>query len=249
MSTPPRPQHCPSPRELDDLELLTHRRAWRRTAAFNEPGSPDHPGPPARRGRGREGGRGGRAGRPRGAAARAGRRPGRRGRAADARPVRPVPAALPHPRRRPARVRRRAPSCRSPTPSPSSDLAAPARPPGPLRAARPGRRRHARPLPGRPGPGHPGRGRAPADAAVVAVPSPPTATRRPTTGSACRSWRNYATGDPVLAVTGEGEPTRPRSRRSSTPTSPAPDEQGLVVFFTGLSGSGKSTLARALHGP
>jgi sulfate adenylyltransferase len=28
---------------------------------------------------------------------------------------------------------------------------------------------------------------------------------------------------------------------------PAPDEQGLVLFFTGLSGSGKSTLARALH--
>jgi sulfate adenylyltransferase len=27
---------------------------------------------------------------------------------------------------------------------------------------------------------------------------------------------------------------------------PAPDEQGLVLFFTGLSGSGKSTLARAL---
>ena len=28
---------------------------------------------------------------------------------------------------------------------------------------------------------------------------------------------------------------------------PPPDEQGLVLFFTGLSGSGKSTLARALH--
>ena len=28
---------------------------------------------------------------------------------------------------------------------------------------------------------------------------------------------------------------------------PGPDEQGLVLFFTGLSGSGKSTLARALH--
>jgi sulfate adenylyltransferase len=28
---------------------------------------------------------------------------------------------------------------------------------------------------------------------------------------------------------------------------PGPDERGLVVFFTGLSGSGKSTLARALH--
>lgn len=28
---------------------------------------------------------------------------------------------------------------------------------------------------------------------------------------------------------------------------PAPDQRGLVVFFTGLSGSGKSTLAQALH--
>ncbi len=28
---------------------------------------------------------------------------------------------------------------------------------------------------------------------------------------------------------------------------PGPEERGLVVFFTGLSGSGKSTLARALH--
>ena len=28
---------------------------------------------------------------------------------------------------------------------------------------------------------------------------------------------------------------------------PPPGEQGLVIFFTGLSGSGKSTLARALH--
>ena len=41
-------------------------------------------------------------------------------------------------------------------------------------------------------------------------------------------------------------PTRPASPRSSTPTGPPPEDQGLVLFFTGLSGSGKSTLARAL---
>ena len=40
-------------------------------------------------------------------------------------------------------------------------------------------------------------------------------------------------------------PTR-RSPRSSTHDRPPNDEQGLVLFFTGLSGSGKSTLARAL---
>ena len=35
-------------------------------------------------------------------------------------------------------------------------------------------------------------------------------------------------------------------RPSSSADLPAPGEQGLVLFFTGLSGSGKSTLARAL---
>ncbi len=38
----------------------------------------------------------------------------------------------------------------------------------------------------------------------------------------------------------------PRSPPSCDFDRPAPDEQGLVLFFTGLSGSGKSTLARAL---
>ena len=39
MSRPPLPQHCPSPRELDDLELLTVG-AMAPTTGFNEPGSP-----------------------------------------------------------------------------------------------------------------------------------------------------------------------------------------------------------------
>src|SRR6478735_9351189 len=36
---PPVPQHCPSPRELDDLELLLSG-ALVPTVTFNEPGSP-----------------------------------------------------------------------------------------------------------------------------------------------------------------------------------------------------------------
>lgn len=55
----------------------------------------------------------------------------------------------------------------------------------------------------------------------------------------------YAAGD-VLAVRGEGE--LPQSVAAVIDTEiPAPDEVGLVLFFTGLSGSGKSTLARALN--
>ena len=55
----------------------------------------------------------------------------------------------------------------------------------------------------------------------------------------------YAAGE-VLAVTGEGELPEP-VRTVVDFELPPPDEQGLVLFFTGLSGSGKSTLARALH--
>ena len=55
----------------------------------------------------------------------------------------------------------------------------------------------------------------------------------------------YAPG-PVVGVTGEGE--LPDDVAAIVDDAlPAPDEQGLVLFFTGLSGSGKSTLARALH--
>ena len=55
----------------------------------------------------------------------------------------------------------------------------------------------------------------------------------------------YAAGE-VLAVRGEGD--LPDAVAAVVDTEiPAPDEVGLVLFFTGLSGSGKSTLARALH--
>ncbi|MET0998149.1 MAG: adenylyl-sulfate kinase [Marmoricola sp.] len=56
---------------------------------------------------------------------------------------------------------------------------------------------------------------------------------------------NYATGD-VLAVTGEGE-WPDEIAAIVDQDQPSDDERGFVVFFTGLSGSGKSTLARALH--
>ena len=56
---------------------------------------------------------------------------------------------------------------------------------------------------------------------------------------------NYVGRDAVVDLTPGGAPTAAvadivRADR------PAPDEQGLVIFFTGLSGSGKSTLAQAL---
>ena len=55
----------------------------------------------------------------------------------------------------------------------------------------------------------------------------------------------YAPGG-VLGVTGEGE--LPDDVAAIVERDqPAPEHQGLVLFFTGLSGSGKSTLARALH--
>jgi sulfate adenylyltransferase len=55
----------------------------------------------------------------------------------------------------------------------------------------------------------------------------------------------YAPGD-VLAVTGSGD-LPDEIADLVAQDQPGPDEQGLVIFFTGLSGSGKSTLARALH--
>jgi sulfate adenylyltransferase len=55
----------------------------------------------------------------------------------------------------------------------------------------------------------------------------------------------YAPGE-VLGVPGTGE--LPDAVADVVDQDrPGPEDQGLVVFFTGLSGSGKSTLARALH--
>ncbi len=55
----------------------------------------------------------------------------------------------------------------------------------------------------------------------------------------------YAPGE-VLGVTGEGELTDEVAEVVDFEVPPT-ERQGLVLFFTGLSGSGKSTLARALH--
>jgi sulfate adenylyltransferase len=83
------------------------------------------------------------------------------------------------------------------------------------------------------------------DAHVVAVPlaSRGDATLDHELGQ--RVVGAYAPG-PVVAVTGEGE--LPEDIAAVVDADrPGPEQQGLVLFFTGLSGSGKSTLARALH--
>ncbi len=85
------------------------------------------------------------------------------------------------------------------------------------------------------------------EATVVAVP---LASRGPGMAAEDEALENevvaaYATGD-VLRVPGQGE--LPQAvRRVVDFELPPPHEQGLVLFFTGLSGSGKSTLARALQ--
>ncbi|MFE3997614.1 adenylyl-sulfate kinase [Nocardioides sp. YIM B13467] len=60
----------------------------------------------------------------------------------------------------------------------------------------------------------------------------------------------YAGGDPIHALA-SGISTESADYTEAIAAviasdQPAPEDQGLVVFFTGLSGSGKSTLARAL---
>jgi sulfate adenylyltransferase len=83
------------------------------------------------------------------------------------------------------------------------------------------------------------------DAHVVAVPLPAHGDPEVDHLLGQQVVATYAPGD-VLAVTGEGE--LPEDIADVVDRDqPGPDEQGLVVFFTGLSGSGKSTLARALH--
>ncbi len=83
------------------------------------------------------------------------------------------------------------------------------------------------------------------DASVVAVP---LASRGDATADhelGARVVAAYAPGR-VVGVTGRGE-LPDEVARVVDRERPGPAEQGLVVFFTGLSGSGKSTLARALH--
>ncbi|RNM17311.1 adenylyl-sulfate kinase [Nocardioides pocheonensis] len=81
------------------------------------------------------------------------------------------------------------------------------------------------------------------DAHVVAVPLPSHGDAAVDHDLGVRVVGNYAPGE-VLAVTGEGELPEPVA---DVVAHDQPDERGVVVFFTGLSGSGKSTLAQALN--
>ena len=57
---------------------------------------------------------------------------------------------------------------------------------------------------------------------------------------------NYAQGDQFVLLPDNDGPMYKSIRKIVEHDRPRPDRQGLVLFFTGLSGSGKSTLARAL---
>ncbi|GAW48469.1 MULTISPECIES: adenylyl-sulfate kinase [unclassified Nocardioides] len=85
------------------------------------------------------------------------------------------------------------------------------------------------------------------DAAVVAIPLASHGDPDVDHDLGVQVVGNYAAGDPVVGVS--EDPTgafSPEIAAIVETDRPAPDEQGLVLFFTGLSGSGKSTLARAL---
>jgi sulfate adenylyltransferase len=95
------------------------------------------------------------------------------------------------------------------------------------------------------------------EAAVVAVPLAAHDDPEADHALGVRVVAAYAGEDPVQALVSTGSTPAPGSTSEAEEfpdeiaaivdaDQPAPDEQGLVLFFTGLSGSGKSTLARAL---
>ncbi|HET8602290.1 MAG TPA: adenylyl-sulfate kinase [Marmoricola sp.] len=81
------------------------------------------------------------------------------------------------------------------------------------------------------------------EAHVVAVPLPAHGDAETDHGLGRRVVDNYAPTGDVLGVTGEGALP---DEVAAIVEEDQPEERGAVVFFTGLSGSGKSTLARAL---
>ena len=85
------------------------------------------------------------------------------------------------------------------------------------------------------------------DASVVAVPLPSHGDADADHALGVRVVDNYAAGDPVHALAEASDSALPAPVAAIVADDrPEPEEQGLVLFFTGLSGSGKSTLARAL---
>ena len=87
------------------------------------------------------------------------------------------------------------------------------------------------------------------DAHVVAVPLPSHGDADLDHALGAQVVATYAGDDAVHALGGPGEVSEsyPESIAAIVAADrPGPQAQGLVLFFTGLSGSGKSTLARAL---
>nr|WP_300047339.1 adenylyl-sulfate kinase [uncultured Nocardioides sp.] len=89
------------------------------------------------------------------------------------------------------------------------------------------------------------------DASVVAIPLPAHGDADADHALGTQVVETYAGGDPVHALadtSSSGEPAGLPAAIAAIVDAdqPEPEEQGLVLFFTGLSGSGKSTLARAL---
>ena len=85
------------------------------------------------------------------------------------------------------------------------------------------------------------------DAAVVAVPLAAHDDPEADHALGVAVVEAYAGGDAVHALASPASDDYPDAVAAIIDADqPAPEDQGLVVFFTGLSGSGKSTLARAL---
>ncbi|GAA4740272.1 hypothetical protein GCM10023350_25890 [Nocardioides endophyticus] len=84
------------------------------------------------------------------------------------------------------------------------------------------------------------------DAAVVAVPLASHDDGEADHALGLQVVANYAGPDPVIGVPDSTAPCPPTIQAIVDQERPEPADQGLVLFFTGLSGSGKSTLARAL---
>ena len=89
------------------------------------------------------------------------------------------------------------------------------------------------------------------DAAVVAVPLAAHGHADQDHALGVQVMTAYAGDDPVLGLTEEGDEAdeAPLSDEIAAIVDfdrPPPGEQGVVLFFTGLSGSGKSTLAQAV---
>jgi len=82
-------------------------------------------------------------------------------------------------------------------------------------------------------------------AAVVVVPLAAHGDADVDHALGARVVATYAGGNPVHGLVDGGDLSADLAAIVDRDR-PAPEEQGLVLFFTGLSGSGKSTLARAL---